>query len=92
MKTSLDQEHTSPTVAPLALFKKETRLSAGCETTAQNIPATYPPAKLTPSWRELLHSFFGVGMACLYSISTIVSKDANFIIVSTRFNTIGSKV
>lgn len=75
---------TSPTVAPLALLRKDTRLSAGCETIAQNTPATYPPAKLTPSCKVLLHWSFGVGMACLYSISTIVSKDANFIMVSAE--------
>lgn len=73
---------TSPTVAPFALLRKETRLSAGWDTIAQKTPAIYPPAKLTPSWKDLLHSFLGVGIACLYSISTIVSKDANFIMVS----------
>lgn len=74
--------HTSATEAPLALLRKETRLSAGWDTTAQNTPATYPPAKLTPSCSVLLHSSLGVGMACLYINSTMVSKDANFIIVS----------
>lgn len=48
-------ELTSPTVAPLALLRKETRLSAGCETIAHSTPAIYPAAKLTPSCLFLLH-------------------------------------
>lgn len=73
---------TSPIVAPFALLRKETRLSAGCETIAHSTPAIYPAAKLTPSCIVLLHCSFGVGMAYLYIFSTIVSKEANFIIVS----------
>lgn len=84
MKYYAKNSRTSLTVAPLALLRKDTRLSAGCETMAQNTPATYPPAKLTPSCKVLLHWSFGVGMAYLYSISTIVSKDANFIMVSAE--------
>jgi hypothetical protein len=38
-KTINKQKLTSPTVAPLALLRKETRLSAGWETIAQNTPA-----------------------------------------------------
>lgn len=82
--TKLIQILTSPTVAPLALLRKETRLSAGWETIAQETPAIYPPAKLTPSCKGLLHSFFGLGMTCLYMSSTRFSNVANFIIVSVK--------
>lgn len=71
----------SPEVEPGLEFSLETRLSAGCETMAQNTPAMYPAAKDTPSCSVLLHSDLGLGMTLAYSISTTRSNAPNFIMV-----------
>lgn len=65
-----------PMVASLLEFSLDTMLSAGCETTAQKIPAMYPAAKETPSFSLLLHCSFGLGTTYLYRAWTVFSKHA----------------
>mmetsp|Transcript_3286 Transcript_3286/g.9520 ORF Transcript_3286/g.9520 Transcript_3286/m.9520 type:complete len:258 (-) Transcript_3286:207-980(-) len=70
-----------PMVEPLTALSLDTRLSAGCDTTAQNTPAMYPAAKDTPSCSVLLHSALGLGTTLLYSSCTTFSNAPNFIMV-----------
>ena len=66
---------TSPIVAPLL---------TGWDTTTQKTQAMYSSTKLIPNWKDLLHWSFSVGIPYLKIFITIISKDANFIIVSTK--------
>lgn len=55
------------TVALLLELSLDTKLSAGCDTTAQKTPAMYPAAKDTASCSFLEHSTLGLGTTYLYS-------------------------
>ena len=55
----------SPAVTPLLALSLETRLSAGCDTTAQKTPAMYPAANETASCSCLEHSDLGLGTTYL---------------------------
>ena len=68
-------------VLPTSLFNLDTTVSAGWETTAQKTPAMYPAAKVTTSCSDFVHSDLGFGTTYLYKASTVLSKQANFIMV-----------
>ncbi len=50
-------EESLPTLCEL--FSLETIVSAGCDITAQKIPAQYPATKVTPNCCSLLYSDLG---------------------------------